>query len=81
MILMERPQYLTDRARLWEQNKADAQVLSVFQAGAKSAPLCVNGRPLNMKATTKRKTNPKEFVVKHGWRAKVAIRDWWAGRK
>lgn len=76
LALVERPKYLTERAKVWEQNKADAQLLAVPAAVVVSHSF----REVNMKATTKRKRTVKEFFVFHFWRLRVwtrnKISDW-----
>lgn len=73
LALVERPKYLTDRAKVWEQNKADAQLLEATASLAYVAR--VNGRPINTKATAKRKRTIKEFFVFHVWRLRVWVRN------
>lgn len=91
LALVERPQLLTERAKVYEQNKADAQLLSVAAFNSRSAldhdlseilqvplgdiPATVNGRPINMQATVQRKRTLKEFFVLHLWRLRVWVRD------
>lgn len=76
--LVERPVLLTARAKVWEQNKADAQLLSA--AAGLSYAATVNGRPINVKATPKRRTSVREFLVFYIWRLRVwarnKIADW-----
>lgn len=69
LALVERPKYLTDRAKVFEQDKADAQILA-----AAPAAISANGRPLNTKATVKRRKTVKEFFVLHFWRLRVWTR-------
>lgn len=76
--LVERPVLLTARAKVWEQNKADAQLLNA--ASELSYVGQINGRPINTKATAKRRTSVREFFVFHIWRLRVwtrnKIADW-----
>lgn len=71
LALVERPQYLTECAKVWEQSKADAQLLSVPVAVIASPSF----RKVNLKATTQRKRTIKEFFVLHFWRLRVWARD------
>lgn len=68
-VLMERPKYLTERARVWEKDKADAQLINTG--------VCVlTTRPINLNATGKRKITIREFFTKHIW----IIRVWWRNK-
>lgn len=76
LALVERPKYLTERAKVWETNKADAQICSVISNMGLVGR--VNSRPINTKATIKRKRTFKEFFVFHGWRFRIWCRDRYA---
>lgn len=73
-LLVERPKLLTERAKTWEQQKADAQVADAVNmlaaAGDDAMVLRVNGREVNRKATPKRKTTIREFFTNHIWSAR-----------
>lgn len=60
-ILMERPQYLTDRARQWEHAKA----MTLASARPGQAPRSI--------IMPKRRTNPREWASRTWWRFKW----WW----
>ncbi len=69
LLLVERPKFLTERAKAWEQDKADAQVLAYAHNAIR-----VNDRPINPKATGKRRTSIKEFFVYRIWIIRVWFR-------
>jgi hypothetical protein len=76
LALVERPEFLTDRAKVFEQNKADAQLLSVVEFTATTEiPPSVNGRCINLQATAKRERTIKEFFVLHFWQMRVWFRN------
>lgn len=70
LALVERPQYLTGRAKVWEQDNADALLAGM---GATVNPL--TGRKVNTKASAERKRTIKESAVHISWRVKVAVRN------
>jgi predicted amino acid racemase len=78
LVLMERPLLLTQRAKEWEQAKADAQIVKAVQALETDYDtvrvLRSNGREVNAKATGKRKTTIREFATKHIWSGRHWLR-------
>jgi len=83
LALVERPKYLTDQARKFEQAKADAQILNIVSFSNVEV-MRVNGRPLNpnaQKIAAKRRRSFKEFFVFHFWRFRVWASDKFGWRK
>ncbi|MCA6108113.1 hypothetical protein [Bradyrhizobium cenepequi] len=94
--LMERPQYLTQRAREHERAKADAQIIDAIGGlhdaaalvagaiGAQSGVMVKTLREIDPKApkkAAKRKQNAREFMTLHSWRCKNWARNLFAGRE
>lgn len=90
LALVERPKYLTEKAREFESAKADAQIIAALGGIAKAVDpfsgklvaIRVNGRPLNPNApkiAARRRRSFKEFFVFHGWRLRSWLRlfPWW----
>lgn len=81
LVLMERPKYLTDRAKVWEQQKADAQIVAAQQEMAGHDVEVTFWRPVDPNATAERTRTIKEHFVLNAWRAKTWVRDKIAGRR
>lgn len=83
LVLMERPKFLTDRAKTWEQDKADAQLIHVTASMAQNkSPLFSDGqyylgtsRRLNLDASSVRKTTIKEWFIRNWWVLRVWCRN------
>ena len=77
LVLMERPQFLTERSKIWESQKADAQIVSACEAMNEIGNAYLTfSRPININATAKRKTTVKEFLVRQWW----VLRVWWRNK-
>lgn len=83
LVLMERPEFLTERAQQWERDKADAQLVSaVASMQENDSPWFSNGqsyfrttRPVNWAASPIRRTTVKEWLVRNWWTLKVWFRN------